>query len=69
MKNRYQRQKKRSHESILHVFEYRNPWNINEICIRVYYSLSRREESYKKKLFAWLLVCPQGQKNIDFSNF
>ena len=26
-------------------------------------SLSRREESCKNKLFACLLVCPQGQKN------
>ena len=29
-------------------------------------SLSRREESYKHKLFACLLVCPQGQKHISY---
>jgi hypothetical protein len=28
-------------------------------------SLSRREESSKHKLFVCLLVCPQGQKNIE----
>ncbi len=37
------------------------------------YSLSRREESYKHKLFACLLacllVCPQGKKNIDFGRW
>ncbi len=29
------------------------------------YSLSRREESSKHKLSDFLIVCPQGQKNIE----